>query len=247
MKENTLQPSITRRVRPRPVLLILLLAAMLAGTPCRADKGAKPVRGPGVSFLLSAILPGAGQLYNGDQRGYLFLGIEAAAWFARLSYLDAGDRKEAEFERYADRHWSLSRYRSSSGILGCTWTAEYDSLITGFFAHNQQQYYEEVGKYARFRCGWDDFAATYDPSNDQALSPNRAHYRAMRKQSNDMLNHARLALGVAVVNRAVSAVDAFRTARSRSRGAGESSLRLETGFQGGSEPRAILALVKVLP
>lgn len=228
-------------------VLVLLLVAVLAPLPCRADEGAKPLRKPGVSFLLSTILPGAGQLYNGDDRGYVFLGIEAVAWFARFSYLDAGNRKETEFERYADNHWTLKEYRGSSGIFGCNWTAENDSLIVWFEAHNQQQYYEEVGKYDKFRCGWDDFAATYDPANDRALSPNRARYRKLRLQSNDLLDRARLALAGMMVNRIVSGVDAFRTARGRVRGTGESSLRLESGFRGGSEPMATLALVKVLP
>jgi hypothetical protein len=207
----------------------------------------KPVRKPGISFLLSAILPGAGQLYNGDDRGYLYLGIEAAAWFARLSYLDAGNKKENEFERYADVHWTLGLYRSSADSLGAYWSSSNDSLIVWFARHDQQQYYEEIGKYDKFRAGWDDWAATYDPANDRALSPNRAHYRKMRQQSNDLLDRARLALAAAMVNRVVSGVDAFRTARGRAQGAPESSLRLETGFRGGSDPQATLALVKVLP
>jgi hypothetical protein len=224
-----------------------LLAAAWAVGPCRADERAKPVRKPGVSFLLSAILPGAGQLYNGDDRGYLYLGIEAAAWFARLSYLDAGNRKESEFERYADVHWTRDLYRTQRDSLGANYHAEDDTLLSEFLLRDQQQYYEEIGKYDKFRAGWDDWAATYDPANDRALSPNRAHYRKMRQQSNDLLDRARLALAAAMVNRVVSGVDAFRTARGRAEGGSESSLRLESGFRGGSHPQATLALVKVLP
>jgi hypothetical protein len=238
-------------VRSRRLGASLLLAAAFAAapgaaTPCAAAGGAKPARKPGVSFLLSVILPGAGQLYNGDDRGYLYLGVEAAAWFARFSYRDAGNKKETEFERYADLHWTLNLYRASSGILGANYTTENDSLIVWFFDHDQQQYYEEIGKYDKFRAGWDDWAATYDPSNNRALSPNRAHYRDMRQQSNDLLGRARLALAAALVNRVVSGVDAFRTARGRSPGAQGSSLRLESGFHGGEDPQATLALVKVL-
>jgi hypothetical protein len=228
------------------------LAASLGGlagawAPARADEGSKPVRKPGVAFLMSAILPGAGQLYNGDHRGYLYLGIEAAAWFARLSYLDAGNKKENEFEAYADRHWGLSIYRDSAGSLGSNWSAANDSLIVWFRGNDSQQYYEEVGKYDKYRSGWDDFASTYDPGNDRALSPNRAKYKSMRVQSNDLLDNARLALAAAMVNRVVSGVDAYRTARARSRGQAESSLHLETGFTGGTDPMATVALVRVLP
>ena len=66
------------------------------------DGGSSP-RSPRLSFLFSAILPGTGQLYNGSQRGYVYLAVEAMAWFARVSYKDAADRKEADFRAFADR------------------------------------------------------------------------------------------------------------------------------------------------
>ena len=229
------------------MIAVALLTAAWAVGPCRAEERAKSARKPGVSFLLSAVLPGAGQLYNGDNRGYLYLGIEAAAWFARISYLDAGNKKESEFERYADVHWARDLYRTRKDILGANYQAEDDTLLSEFLHRDRQQYYEEIGKYDKFRAGWDDWPTTYDPASDRALSPNRAHYRKMRQQSNNLLDHARLALAAAMVNRVVSGVDAFRTARGRARGAPESSLRLETGFRGGNDPRATLALVKVLP
>lgn len=224
-----------------------LLAAAWAAGPCRADTPAKAAPKPKVSFLLSAILPGAGQLYNGDERGYLYLGIEAAAWFARVSYLDAGNKKRNEYERFADVHWALATYRASNGVLGANYTPENDSLIVRFSSQDRQQYYEEIGKYDKFRAGWDDWEDTYDPNDDRALSPNRARYRRMRQSSNDLLDRARLALAAALVNRVVSSVDAFRSARGRAHGEPESSLRLESGFRGGDNPQAMLALVKVLP
>jgi hypothetical protein len=227
-----------------------LLATVAAAGPGRAEESAKPVRKPAVAFLLSALLPGTGQLYNGDDRGYIYLGVEAAAWFARASYLDAGNKKEIEFERYADFHWTIDEYRRHGpplNTLGANYTEANDSLIVNFWYEDRQQYYEEIGKYDKYRAGWDDWEATYDPAFDRALSPHRAEYRAMREQSNDLLDRARLALGVALVNRVVSSVDAFRTARGRAQGAPPSSLRLESGMRGGSHPQATLALVKVLP
>lgn len=216
--------------------------SVLAAGPVRATD--KPVRKPGVSFLLSAILPGAGQLYNGDQRGYVYLGVEAATWFARFSYLDAGNRREGEYESYARRHWTFARYRGSDGEPGCNWTSSNDSVLVMFFNRDVQQFYEEIGKYDKYRCGWDDFAESYDPGNDRSLSPHRKTYRGMREQSNDLLNNARLALAASVVNRVVSAVDALRTARGRQR---PSAFRLESGFSGGDAPRAELRLVRMLP
>jgi hypothetical protein len=227
-----------------------LIAAACLAVPVRAEDRAKPVRKPGVCFLLSAILPGAGQLYNGDDRGYVYLGIEAAAWFARLSYIDAGHRKENDFERFANIHWTFRNYRGSNGILGANYTPANDSLLTDYSRTARPRYYDQIGKDNNFRAGWDDWAGwspNYDPAKDLAPSPNRAHYRKMRQQSSDLLNRGRLALAAAMMNRVVSGVDAFRTARGRVSRAGGSSLHLETGFRGGNDPQATLALVKVLP
>jgi hypothetical protein len=204
-------------------------------------------RRPGVAFLMSAILPGAGQLYNGDHRGYLYLGLEAGAWFARLSYLDAGNTREGEYESFARRHWEFGKYRAAAGMDGCTWSAADDSVLLWFNAHDMQQYYEEIGKYDKYRCGWDDFS--FDPDHPRTLSPNRSHYRDMRKQSNDLLSNARLALAVAVVNRVISGVDAFRSARRRSESlALGQNLRLENGLNGTwRRPKAFVKLVWELP
>ncbi len=207
-----------------------------------------PVRAPGVAFLMSAVLPGAGQLYNGNQRGYLFLAIEAGAWFARSSYIDAGNKKEGEFEAFARRHWDYDRFRDSAGSDGCLWTAEADSLIRAYESGDLEQYYEELATSDLYRCGWDDFEANFDPDNPDVLNPRRDDYRSQRAKSNDLKDKAGFALGVMVLNRVVSAVDAFRVARSRNRGEGNPGLRLHGDVDLlGETTRAEFRLVKEIP
>ncbi|MCA9728293.1 MAG: hypothetical protein KC729_11460 [Candidatus Eisenbacteria bacterium] len=205
-----------------------------------------PARKPGVAFLLSALVPGAGQLYNGNQRGYAFLGIEAASWFARLSYLDAGNRKQDDYEAFADRHWSYPRFHDTAGEDGCLWTAEADSLIQSYRDEDAKQYYEEIANTDSYRCGWDDFAGSYDPADPDAFSPRRADYRKQREKANQLKDRANLAVAALVLNRIVSAVDAFRVARARQEQAG--SYRLESRLTGSPvHPRLDLRVTRAIP
>lgn len=235
--------------RTRLVAWVLASCVVAAAciTPVTAAAADPPARKPGLALLFSVLVPGLGQLYNGDDRGYLYMGVEAGAWFARASYKDAGDKKEGEYEAYARQHWQHARYRGSAGQDGCDWTTRADSLILWFEVNDVQQFYEELGKLEAYRCGWDDFREAYDPTDPARLSPHRAEYRDLRKKSNDLLKKSELALSVAVLNRIVSGIDAFQTARGR-RGAVERPLRLESGLGGSwDEPRAELRLVRSLP
>ncbi|MCX7835266.1 MAG: DUF5683 domain-containing protein [bacterium] len=67
----------------------------------------------GKALLLSAMLPGAGQIYSGDTwQGIVFMGIEAAAWAMAISYNIKGKDKDKEFKRFADLYWSEETYRN---------------------------------------------------------------------------------------------------------------------------------------
>ena len=205
-----------------------------------------PARKPGVAFLLSALVPGAGQLYNGNKRGYFFLGVEAASWFARVSYLDASDTKEADYRRFADRHWSYSRFGDTAGEDGCLWTGEADSLIRMLESEDPSEYYEEIVSSDTYRCGWDDFSESYDPSDPNRFSPRRAEYREQREKANQLQDRANLAVAALVLNRIVSAVDAFRVARSRQHES--TGFSLESLMNGTLlDPRLDLAISRTFP
>ena len=63
--------------------------------------------------LYSAILPGAGQYYNGSiWKTILFAGIEAAAWTAYFVYDSKGDQSDEDMRSFADNNWSEHKYWS---------------------------------------------------------------------------------------------------------------------------------------
>jgi hypothetical protein len=65
--------------------------------PARGDLGRKVTAG-----LLSLVLPGAGQFYNGDrQKAYVFAGVEAAVWGSYLTFDNQGDGRSETSRDYA--------------------------------------------------------------------------------------------------------------------------------------------------
>ena len=68
-------------------------------------------KSPALAALLSALVPGSGQFYNGDylKAGIFFL-IDAAALTTAIIYDGKGDDQTASFEAFAEGHWSVERY-----------------------------------------------------------------------------------------------------------------------------------------
>jgi len=68
-------------------------------------------KSPGKALLLSAIMPGAGELYAGSPlKAIFFFGLEIGAWTGVAIYQAEGKDQEDQFQNYADSHWSRGRY-----------------------------------------------------------------------------------------------------------------------------------------
>jgi hypothetical protein len=189
--------------------------AML-GVTTREDRAGRV--NPGIAFLMSAVLPGSGQIAEGRNRAFAYLGVEALAWIAHFSWLDAGNKKEGEYEAYARGHWEFTAWDSLASESNPTCQAlppnvqyaeQRKTLLDFLEAKNYQHYYEDIGKLEAYRAGWDDF----DCATPDLMSANRRHYRGMREDSNNYLDSARNALTVIFLNHVISAVDAYRTAK----------------------------------
>ncbi len=169
---------------------------------------------PALAFLMSATLPGSGQLVEGRNRAFAYLGAEALAWITHFSWKDASRKKEQESESFADRHWSFDDWSSNadtcSGSIPFGMNrADLQESILSQRAARSDAYYASLAKQDGYRGGWDDFAC----GTTESYTVNRRAYSGMRQDSNDFLARARLATTFAFLNRIVSAVDAYRTAR----------------------------------
>jgi hypothetical protein len=83
-------------------------------------------------------------------------------------------------------------------------------------AHGDQQYYEEIGKYAQYRAGWDDHDVTVDTAlyAPQYTTARNFEYVNQRDRANNYLSIASWGVGALLANHLVSMVDAALTARS---------------------------------
>lgn len=110
---------------------------------------------------LSALVPGAGQLYAEAPiwRTILYGAVETAGWTLFGVYSSEGDRATRDFENFADTHWDITRYIS--------WIQE------NFESWSDEAVNKEVAREA--------LAAIYK-SNDASLPPwERVDFRELNR------------------------------------------------------------------
>lgn len=219
-------------------------------TEKKSAKESSATKSPALAFVLSMAVPGAGQYYAGSRgvKPFLFLGVDVAAWVLHFKYQGDGDDMTEQFQLFRQQHWRPEDYEQY--LLDVYGTTNDDSLkATGTrgFTHslpadtNDQQYYEQVGKYNQFAWGWDDAVLTVgnvsyvlgtigslDPPAfiDQfvPVSSNRTTYETMRNDANTSYDNATRMIYVSLANRVISAFEAMLSVRARNlRSNGETS------------------------
>jgi len=72
-------------------------------------------KSPGLAFLLSAALPGAGEFYVGAKyRAAAFVSIEMISWLVYFNRKNAGENMETSYEKFADTHWNIGNWYVNS-------------------------------------------------------------------------------------------------------------------------------------
>ncbi len=169
--------------------------------------------------LLSAILPGAGEISTGHWwRGLPLVGADAATWLGYAHYRREGGDWRSKYEQFADTHWDYGRWQQElRDHYGVTQTNDdirwYDSSDPAdnctcsfiFKDQDRQHYYENIGKYKFFYMGWDDFSYN---DNENAVNSDSAHNRRafglMRIESNTNFDHATSMIVVGMATRLLS-------------------------------------------
>jgi hypothetical protein len=210
-----------------PVVTPEELAAQRAGgQDAVTPVSARPGRNIAVAMLASAVIPGTGQLYvatgSGEISHYIrvpiYLALDAYFWYAYRDNYDKGKEVKAEYERFADAHWSEERFLLQhpycDGIGGCDSWEQYNEDAKNFSPYfvyiprylDHEEYYENLGKYDNFVYGWDDWNGDYN--NLVAWTPNRTFYWDLRTESDDYLLKADRFVMALIINRVVSMLDA---------------------------------------
>lgn len=197
--------------------------------------GAEPSTPPGrrkyLPVLLSALVPGAGELYLGyTVRGAALMAVEAGAWVGYFHYHGKGLDSREEYENFADKHWTISKWINDHpevypNVAGYSTPEEMDEIgevVSGTGSwpgyipwvskeEDKQHFYENIGKYDWYISGWEDFDPALDPfPRDTAL---RDEYRSMRKRSNDQLDDANVFIYGSLVVRVFSIVQTILLTR----------------------------------
>jgi len=160
---------------------------------------------PFLAGLMSALVPGSGQLALGQKRGWLYLGVETAAWFSNWTLRDAGNQSEEDYQEYADDHWAWGRYESEAecgeGLGPVDFESEREALLD-VFDSSRDDFYDDIGGQDVYACGWDD-------------QLNRGRYEGLRDDADSLFRSARYAVTLAFLNHVVSAIDAAKSASNR--------------------------------
>jgi hypothetical protein len=163
------------------------------------------------AFLYSLIVPGSGEFYAGSKiKAAVFLGLDVTFWALYFNYHGKGQDKEAEYEDFADLHWSEDDYiiwliatyniPSDTQAFLDPETGEMVKLSHHLPDTKTNQYYEMIGKYEQFAAGWEG-------------SGYRDDYLNMRYDANDLLNKAKYAAMFSLGNHILSAFDAALTVK----------------------------------
>jgi hypothetical protein len=218
-----------------------MLARRAAGTGKTsggAEGGTVTSRQALVPALMSAVVPGSGQLRNGSVfKGLAFAAVELTGWMAWFSFRHQASEKYDDIESFGDRYWEYNRYRrvaqnpDSCAANECPYglySALADSLIRLAQDQGGNRFYDYLTRDA-YACGWDTHLS-------------RNLYMDLHADREDLLDAKRITGRLIFLNHAVAAVDAFLQAR-RVRVAGFADVGLRmTGLPG--HPLAQLTFTK---
>ncbi len=186
--------------------------------------------------ILSLLVPGLGQVYNGSHIGKvaLFAGAEVGALLGAKKFDDDGKKTVAKFEAVALANWNEDDYWDYL-LQVYNDTTDADDNRGATHGHHlpqthTQQYFEMIGKYDQFSYGWAraeghgadsgqiaDTAFVWSPSDsynqgNRFNSPMRIAYNALRADANTSFDSRDRMVIFVILNHVVSSVDAVISA-----------------------------------
>jgi hypothetical protein len=204
----------------------------------------------GVAAALSLLVPGAGQIYVGDNvKAVPFFLADVAGWATYFGFRSQGKDREKEYQAFADAHWDISGYIGFLiDSLGITSGSDFDQVVTpysrqdsivnlvipaGFiFSHHvptregeSPSNFEKNFEYYESIGKYDQFFAGWD---DPYLF--RRTYLDMRSNANSSFSKSKIGLAISLVDRMVAAVDAALSAQRYNKKL-DKSRELKIGFR----------------
>lgn len=167
---------------------------------------------PWQAFLMSLVLPGAGELYVGSTtKSRIFMAAELGGWASLISFKHLGKWREDDYRLLAAREAGADVEGKDDrffDVLGFYTSREEYNKVGGAF-DPQREYYPDTEAYF---WRWSSDAA-------------RSRYRDLKNDSKSFYRNADFALGFLIANHFLSAVDAYWSTTRHNRG-------IESGFAG---------------
>ncbi len=167
--------------------------------------------------IYSALLPGMGEYYVGHRsKARIFFAVEAATWISFFTYHYYGNWKEDDLINFAATHASANLEGKSK---------EFQDWV-GFYADIDQ--FNSLGRVQ-------DPERPYLVDNVEnhwrwQTSDEQAAYRDLKNRSRDAFRRRDFMIGLAIVNRVVSIIDAVRDAKRSRRVIKDSEFSLVQGL-----------------
>jgi len=183
------------------------------GTP--SDQGASGRKSVFRAGLYSALIPGAGQYYLGNRRtARYFFAAEALTWIGYISFRSYGNWRRDDYINYAAVYAGAQLEGKSDEFL--SWVGFYNS-IRDF--NNLGRAYDPERPYL-----------PNSPENywEWQSDEERQTFRDLRNSSKEAYRRSEFMIGLAIVDRVVSVVEAVRSASRINRRIGSLGSNTET-------------------
>lgn len=155
--------------------------------------------------LFSFLLPGTGEIYAGSQtKGKIFVSVEASFWAGFFSFRTYGGWLKRDYKVYAASHAGTNLAGKPDDF--------FDNLA----------FYDSRDKYNQFALLYHRGEARPYPESDfwnwEWDSPkSKSYYRDLKNRSKTAYRRAVYVVGLSLINRVVSVIDAMKTVRSYNR------------------------------
>jgi hypothetical protein len=166
--------------------------------------------------VLSALVPGGGQYYLGERKkARYFFAAEALTWVSYLSFQTYGDWRRDDYIQYAATHANAQLEGKSDEFV--TWVGFYNNIrefnSLGRAFDNARPYLED----------------TPDNHWEWQSADERRTFRDLRNRSRESYRRSDFMIGVAIVDRVISIIDAVRSTGRMNRRLGDGSFSLAGG------------------
>lgn len=193
-----------------------------------SDTDSTKLKSPVIGAVMSAVIPGSGQIYAKNYlKSAIFIAAEAGLWALYAVFQRKGNDQTDAYEKYANENWNMRKYaqwlkdQSFQGSDGIDLSKDDETLRMQInvceernFSHQlprkgEQQYYEVIGKYQNYVTGWSTADVNVINKNNYGTYhlPQVSTYMDDRQTANDYYNKGTTTLMVVILNHIVSAVD----------------------------------------